>query len=303
MKGYIYKIERLAVYDGPGIRTVIFLKGCPLRCQWCASPESQELKPEMGLYEEKCTGCGACVDICPSRAAVLTNQNIVAVDRKLCTACGVCESLCPASARKIIGTQISVSDVVHELEKDAVFYHRSNGGVTLSGGDPSLQPQFSANILKKAVGLGFHTAMETCGHVQWHLMEKMLAFLDLVYVDLKHMDSKTHRLLTGKGNELILDNIQRIDAQAPGTELVLRIPLIPGVNDSRENVHEIGCFISRLKRVKRLELLPYHRYGVSTYKVVGKPYLLPSAPVPRREHIESLKAILIDYDIPVQIGG
>ena len=260
MNGIIYKIERLAVYDGPGIRTVVFLKGCPLSCIWCASPESQKLNPETGFWQDNDAG-------------------------------------------KTIGQKVSVGDVVEILEKDSVFYHRSMGGITLSGGDPVFQPLFSAAILKNAVELGFHTAMETCAYADWRSFQGILEHLDLIYVDIKHMNSQEHKKLTGKPNELILENIQRIDTQLPELQMILRVPIIPGKNDSKENIERTAKFAKSLQALNRVELLPYHRYGVSTYPVVGKKYELEKMIPPTLKQVKSLKEIMRNHGIAVQIGG
>lgn len=303
MNGIIYKIERLAVYDGPGIRTVIFLKGCPLSCIWCASPESQKLNPETGFWKDKCTGCGSCLDACPEAAVTKDLKSNIVYDPKACCACGQCTQTCLSGARKTIGKKVSVEDVVKELEKDSIFYHRSMGGITLSGGDPVFQPLFSAAILKKAVEMGFHTAMETCAHADWKSFKGILEHLDLVYVDIKHMNSCEHKNLTGKTNEMILENIRQMDTHFPDLQMILRVPIIPGKNDSKENIDQTARFARGLKNLKRVELLPYHRYGVSTYKVVGKEYKLSQMDSPKRVHVEALMKVMTDQGIKAQIGG
>jgi len=304
MEGVIYKIERLAVYDGPGIRTVIFLKGCPLACVWCSSPESQKLIPEIGFWQEKCVACGACVDVCRSKAIGKDKNRNILQHFEACTNNGDCVRACLYQARKMIGGKVTVDEVVTELEKDAVFYHRSEGGVTLSGGDPICQPLFSARILERAVQMGFHTAVETSAYGDWPAFAGILDHLDLVYVDVKHMDMSAHKALTGKGNQRILDNIQRLDKQYPDLDLILRIPVIPGKNDSKDNIQKTGQFAAGLKTLKRIELLPYHRYGVSTYFVIGRSYALNEIDSPSREQVERLKAVLVSQGIfDVRIGG
>ena len=313
MSGYIYKIERLAIYDGPGIRTVIFMKGCPLRCLWCTSPESQILKPELGFRQERCTGCLSCIDICPAQANALQPDSLncghagdakqIDVNRQQCLACGKCVDSCPSNAREMIGNHVTVQDVAGILEKDAPFYHRSGGGITLSGGDPTFQPGFSASILKQAVKMGFHTAMETCAYTPWSALEDIVRNLDLIYVDIKHLDNEEHKRLTGKGNELILENIQRIDERYPETELIIRVPVIPGLNDSESNIRETARFAAHLSRLKRMELLPYHRYGTPYYPITGRTYALNKIPVPTLDLMESLRTIVRSFGVPVHIGG
>lgn len=301
--GIIYKIERLAVYDGPGIRTVIFIKGCPLACLWCSSPESQKMQPEIGFYKDKCVACKTCMDTCPEGAVQIENDSSIVFDNVACNGCGSCSHTCLQGARKTIGKKVSVDDVIRELEKDAIFYHRSEGGVTLSGGEPALQPIFSANILKSAVEMGFHTAMETCAHVKWESLEMILRHLDLIYVDIKHMDRVAHKKLTGQPNDLILENIRQLTAAFPGLDLILRIPLIPGINDSKKNIIETATFAKGLQTLKRVELLPYHRYGVSTYPVVGKVYQLNKLESLTQAHVDTLKKTIAHQGIIAQIGG
>jgi len=299
----IYKIERLAVYDGPGIRTVIFLKGCPLSCLWCTSPESQKTDPEIGFWPEKCTQCGACADACRSGAIEQTHNKDMVFNRRICRNNGDCVNACRFDARNMIGWKTSADRVIQELEKDTVFYHRSRGGITLSGGEPVFQPQFSAAILKKAVEMGFHTAIETCAYSNWQPFALILEHLDLAYVDIKQMNSSTHQLLTGKGNDMILDNIRRLDKAFPHIDLILRVPVIPGYNDEKNNIIETAEFASGLKTLKRIELLPYHRYGVSIYPVIGKEYALTRIRPPELRQVECLKEIIRRYGIAVQIGG
>lgn len=303
--GIIYKIERLAVYDGPGIRTVIFLKGCPLRCLWCTSPESQKRRPETGWYEDKCTGCQSCIPACPAAAGMAGNDDgPVDITKEPCRGCGrECVAACPNGALKMIGREVTSDRVADMLEKDAVFYHRSQGGITLSGGDPLFQPGFSAAILENAVKMGFHTAVETSGHASWGNLLPILKHLDLIYVDVKHMNPKQHEALTGRSNKQILDNIRRIDKEFPQLELVLRFPAIPGLNDDRENLTRTAEFASGLSHMKRLEILPYHRYGVATYPVIGKSYGLDHVKPPTRGRIQTLERFIKEKGVNARIGG
>ena len=307
--GTIYKIERLAVYDGPGIRTVIFLKGCPLRCLWCTSPESQQRPPQIGQYRDKCTGCPACIEACPNHAVTNggdtpTGPRPVTIKREHCRrCCGECATACPNGALKIIGQEVTADDVAGLLENDAVFYHRSGGGITLSGGDPLFQPVFSAAILKKAVEMGFHTAVETCGYTTWERLVPILRHLDLIYVDVKHMDNARHEELTGKSNTIILANIRRIAEEFKEIELILRLPVIPGLNDDAKNLDRTAEFARSITGLRRLELLPYHRYGVETYPVIGKPYAIDHIKSPALSHIQALKERIEKKGVEVRIGG
>jgi pyruvate formate lyase activating enzyme len=303
VRGAIFKIERFAVHDGPGIRTVVFMKGCRLRCLWCSSPESQTTSPELGYDAEKCAHCGDCVETCSVEAITALPNGGIVTDIQRCDLCGECVAICQEGARKLLGEVVSAEAVVHETEKDSAFYHRSGGGVTLSGGEPTMQPEFATEILKGSLELGFHTAIETCGYVDREILDRILPYLDLIYIDIKHMSSDRHKELTGVGNELILANIKRIDEAAAKLSLIIRIPVIPDVNDSAENIRETAEFVSRLKRVERIELLPYHRYGLLMYRVLFRDYALQKVKVPSKEHLSDLKNIIRAYDIPVQIGG
>jgi pyruvate formate lyase activating enzyme len=303
VKGSIFKIERFAIHDGPGIRTVVFMKGCRLRCPWCSSPESQNIAPEMGYYAEKCAYCGACVAACSVEAIAVSSNDGIVTDIQRCDHCGECVAICSAGARKLIGEVVSVEAVLHEVEKDAVFYHNSGGGVTLSGGEPTMQPEFATGILKGSLELGFHTAIETCGYAEWKILDRILPYLDLIYIDIKHMSSQKHKNLTGQDNDLILDNVKRIDKADANLSLIVRIPLIPGANDAADNIRKTAQFVGRLRRVERIELLPYHRYGLSMYSVLFRDYSLQKVGVPSEEHLKDLENIIRSYHIPVQIGG
>ena len=303
VNGAIFKIERFAVHDGPGIRTVVFMKGCRLRCRWGSSPESQRMSTEMGYDADKCPHCGACVEACSVEAITASSNSRVVTDLQRCDHCGECVAICPEGARKLIGEVVTVEDVLHVVEKDSVFYHRSGGGVTLSGGEPTMQPEFATEILKGSLERGFHTAIETCGYVEWEILDKILPYLDLIYIDIKHMSSDKHQELTGVGNELILDNIKRIDEADARLPFVVRIPVIPGVNDDADNIRKMAEFVSRLRRVQRIELLPYHRYGLLMYRILFRDYTLQKVGVPSEEHLKDMANTIRSHHLPVQIGG
>ena len=303
VKGIVFNIARFAIHDGPGIRTVVFLKGCPLRCAWCSTPESHVLSPEMGYYADRCIRCGRCAEVCPPQAITVTDGHEVITDKNLCDACGRCVEVCPVGARRMLGTEMTVEEVLTEVEKDALFYWNSGGGVTLSGGEPTMQPVFSGEILKTCQERGIHTAMETCGHSDWDTLDRLLRYVDLLYVDLKNMSPAAHEKDTGKGNTLILDNIEKVAALHPETGLIIRVPVIPGYNDSVENILQTARFVCHLKGVERIELLPYHRLGVSKYGVLFREYDLRHVEIPQEDHLRHLEERMRSCGLEVQIGG
>jgi pyruvate formate lyase activating enzyme len=303
LQGSVARIERLAVHDGPGIRTVIFLKGCPLRCSWCASPETQHYAPELMFDRRRCIRCGACLPACPAAAVFRTDESELDIDRSLCQGCGFCIRLCLSGARRIVGTSFTVADIVGEIEKDEVFYYRSGGGVTISGGEPMAQRLFSAGILGACAERGIHTAMETSGHTAWEHLAPLLDRLDLIYVDIKHMDDAIHRRATGVGNQLILENIRKLMQTANRPAVIIRIPVIPGINDNEKNMQKTASFVCRLGGIERVELLPYHRYGLHSYKATGRCCELGDLLPPSDRRMRQLAKLFSLRRIPVQIGG
>lgn len=301
--GTVFKIQRIALHDGPGIRTVIFFKGCPLRCLWCSSPESQHSGIEVLYDPHRCMHSLDCLDACPEQALSLINKNRIAVDHNRCIACGRCVTACTHEARSLTGRTVHVSDIIQEIHRDEIFYHRSSGGVTLSGGEPLLQPDFALAILKATRYRGIHTAMETCGYAKWDILSKLCSCLDLIYIDLKQIDPDAHQKLTGVSNELILDNIRQVDASCLYTSLIVRIPVIPGYNNTKEEMERIAGFVSTLNRVERVELLPYHRYGIKTYEQLGREYDLHGQGSPSGQQMHALAGLFADKGIAVEIGG
>jgi pyruvate formate lyase activating enzyme len=293
----------MAVHDGPGTRTVIFLKGCPLRCRWCASPETQVGDAEL-LYEaRRCVGCGDCLTACPRGAISVTAAGAVDTDRDLCAACGRCVEACAHGARRLVGRMVASAEVMAEIEKDEVFYYRSGGGVTLGGGEPLGQADFVLEILTACKKRGIHTALETSGHAPWERLAPLLAPLDLIFVDLKHMDDPTHRRITGVGCRLILDNLRRLARRPDRPGIVIRVPVVPGVNDTVENLLQTARFVRDLAWVERVELLPYHRLGVHTYAAVGKEYRLEEIRPPSVERMNALAERMRSEGVPVRVGG
>jgi pyruvate formate lyase activating enzyme len=289
--GVVFNIQRYSIHDGPGIRTTVFMKGCPLRCMWCQNPESQAFKPELFFNKEKCTGCGQCAAVCPEKAVEILEGKAV-TDRSVCTACGLCVEGCPAEAREIMGKSMTADEVVEEVMKDEVFYRTSGGGVTLSGGEPFAQADFSASILSLCKAKGVHTAIETCGYARWEIAEKVLPFVDLVLFDLKQMSGVEHLKLTGAPNSLILQNLKRIRHERH-IPVLLRIPVIPGYNDSSENIRATSRFVAHeLDPSMQVHLIPYHRLGVSKTEQLEMPCVQTSIAPPDEEDVLHLKELM-----------
>ncbi|MBN1581750.1 MAG: glycyl-radical enzyme activating protein [Anaerolineae bacterium] len=300
-RGVVFNIERYMVYDGPGIRTVVFFKGCPLRCLWCDNPESQRPGPELMVFEAKCIGCGRCLEVCPSGAIAMADTDKAVVDLSRCKASGKCVDACPSEALVMSGQVMTSDKVMDEILKDDVFYRRSGGGVTLGGGEPTAQPEFARDILRQCRERSIHTAIETCGCSSWETMATILRHTQLVYLDLKHMDPAEHVKLTGRRNDLILENATRILhlADQGSLEVIVRCTCVPGYNDSTENITNVAAFLAR-SRVDRLELLPYHELGVPKYAVIDREYGLRDLEVDDK-HLHDLSEIVRSHGLECRI--
>lgn len=273
MTGIIFNTQKFSIHDGSGIRTLIFMKGCPLRCVWCSNPESQSMKPEITDVKTNCIGCGDCVSVCPNHAI---DPKTFDIDRSRCEVCGRCAESCYAQAKKLTGRVVTVEEMVDIAVKDQVIYRNSGGGVTVGGGEPLTQPDFVCELLKELHARNIHTAIETCGFGQWPEVEKVFRQTDQILFDLKSMDEETHRKYTGVSNEIILHNAER--AAAAGYSILFRVPVIPGINDG-DNIRKTGAFVSRLQEKNsriQLELLPYHNFGKDKYKWLSRNYELES---------------------------
>jgi len=296
----IFNIQRYSIHDGPGIRTVVFFKGCPLRCLWCSNPESQRNMPEILYSNVKCKNCNKCISICPTKA-IQDDEGEKVIDRSLCNNCGKCVEICPNEALEIVGQLMTVEEVMREVEKDLVFYRSSGGGVTLSGGECICYPEFSISLLKECYKGAIHTAIETSGFQKWDILKGILQYVDLVLYDLKCIDPIKHVQFTGVDNKIILENAQKIASEK--ISMIIRIPIIPGYNDSNENIKASAEFVTKLKGVNKIELLPYHRLGEYKYKKLGRKYKLESLSPPSKGHMQELSSIIESYGLEVQIGG
>ncbi len=270
LTGKIVNIQDFSLHDGPGIRTTIFFKGCPLHCLWCANPDTQNEAFQLFHAVSRCTGCQECRVACPEN--VISWKEHIEIDRKGCTLCGECIKTCSASALRVDGYEIALNTILEKIESESLFYRNSGGGVTLSGGEPLSQPLFAEAVLKKCMKWGIHTAMETSGCAPYETLERLSALLDLIYFDVKHLDDTTHRKVTGVSNSLILKNLQRLSQIHSG--IVVRVPVIPNINSSASDMVKLGEFLTEKTGVNNVEFLNYHRLGEQKYASIGKPYML-----------------------------
>jgi pyruvate formate lyase activating enzyme len=297
--GCVFNIERFAIRDGPGIRTTVFLKGCPLRCLWCANPESISPVPQLFYLENLCARCYRCVEACPNKATTKAPDGAIKIDRSLCQACGKCVEACPNRAREISGKLMTVEEVLEEVKKDALFYQNSGGGVTFSGGEPTHQPEFLWHLLKASQESGIHTALDTSGFVKPDILKRVLEHTNLVLYDIKHMDPAKHKELTGVDNSLILENAKMIVAM--GKPVIIRMPSIPSHNDSQENIKALAEFMLGLG-LKKVDLLPYHSLGKIKYQRLGMEYKLSDLKPFQGDEVAKIKADLESYGLQVGVG-
>lgn len=300
MFGFIFNIQRYSLHDGPGIRTIVFLTGCPLSCDWCCNPESQQISGALLHNAKTCISCGRCAVGCPNSAITMTADGPT-IDREKCRLCGTCASQCPAQAMKISARRVSLEEIMRTVALDRPFYRRSGGGVTFSGGEPLLQPEFVLECLRESKRQGIGTALETAGYVPFSSLESVVPWVDHLLFDVKHLDSAVHEARTGVPNHTILENVRR--AAPLARRLVVRVPLIPGFNADDESVRDIARFAAGLDHVKELHLLPYHRMGQAKYAQLDQEYGFEDVTPLAEERVRALAAVVEKEGLSCRIRG
>jgi pyruvate formate lyase activating enzyme len=299
--GFVFDLKRYAINDGPGIRLAIFFKGCNLNCAWCHNPEGISPKPEKMYAAAKCIGCGTCVDNCETHAITLTSHGIV-TDESRCTLCGSCADVCPTKAIEMSGRLMTVPELMKIIVKERAFFDQSGGGVTFSGGEPLLQAEFLLELLDECGKQGIHRAVDTAGHVNTATLLEVARQTDLFLYDLKVMDPAIHEQWTGVRNDLILANL-RTPAEA-GAAIIIRFPLVGGVNDHEENIRQTATFITSLPgNLPEVHLLPYHAIAQHKYAKLGRPDAFLQMEEPGRESLENVAGWFAEYGIKVKSGG
>ncbi|MCG8530843.1 MAG: choline TMA-lyase-activating enzyme [Desulfovibrionales bacterium] len=302
-KGHIFNVQKYNMYDGPGVRTIVFFKGCPLRCKWCSNPESQLKKVQVLFKQDQCTNCGKCVPVCPVGIHSIGADNTHEVSRSIdCIGCRQCESVCPVSALSVVGEKRTTSEVLDIVEEDRAFYELSGGGVTLGGGETLMQPEFAENVLMACKQRGINTAIETCGYAKLENVLKVAQYTDLFLFDVKHINPERHYELTGVRNETILENL--VALLKGRFNVQIRLPMMKGLNDSEEDIEKLIEFLkphSDRKNFKGIDLLPYHKMGVSKYRQLGRDYELDGEIALSDAELERIENQFKRHQLPVQI--
>lgn len=301
-KARIFNIQKYNMYDGPGVRTLVFFQGCPLRCKWCANPEGLEKKYKIMFKNDNCINCGKCVEVCETSVHTM-DGNIHCVDNnKSCIGCGKCISICPKSALNLVGKDMKISELLDIIEEDRIFYETSGGGVTLGGGEVLMQPEAAISLLMACKDVGINTAIETCGYTTSQVILKAAEFVDLFLFDIKHIDSDKHLHWTGVRNEQILENLDQLLKNRYNVQI--RMPLLKGVNDDPEDLEKLMELFEKyrgFKNFKGIDLLPYHKMGINKYKQLGKEYSLKNEVVLNDEDLNRIESLVKKYDLPVKV--
>ena len=299
----IFNVQKYNVYDGPGVRTLVFFKGCPLRCKWCANPEGLEQKYQVMFKRDSCIDCGACVSVCPVGIHTISKELKHEVEHSIdCICCRKCEDICTESALSIVGTLKTVSEIMKIIEEDHEFYNVSGGGVTLGGGEVLMQPEFAANLLMACKQEGINTAIETCGYTKLESILKVAKFTDLFLFDIKHIDPERHYQLTGVSNEQILKNLKELLHLRYNVKI--RMPLLKGINDNQDEIERVIAFLMPFrdyKNFKGIDLLPYHKLGVNKYLQLNKEYPIKEDPSLSSDELDMIESWVKKYEFPVAV--
>ena len=299
-KRMVVDITRMTVHNGPGIRTLVLFKGCPLRCIWCSTPESQKESAEVAFFPDKCILCGDCIPVCPQGAIIILEKTII-LNREICDNCGQCVSVCNTEALLLFGQEYTVEELVDEVKKDEIIYKHSGGGVTVSGGEPFFRPEFLLTLLKEMKRYGINCGIDTCGFADRKHIEAALPYVDFFLWDIKHMNRDKHIEYTGVSNELILDNLRFVsDNDIP---VYLRLPVIPGYNDSEDNLLDLCHFAKTLFSLEEIDLLPMHHLGKGRYAALGREYQIDGIPLIEEETMDEMKRLVESTGLKCNIIG